>query len=331
MSAPLGRPTAVEGLEFAFVLDGQGGGQTLTWSDLERNERPSGPFWAHFDRSSERVASWVRERSGLDEHTCEALLAEDTRPRAHLESKGGMLVLRAINLNAGAEPEDMVSVRIWIDAGRILSLRLRRLYAVDGVAEALCNGHGPQDTAELLAAIAHAVLDRVEPVLDELERRTDSIEDALFRNDAFETAGLAELRLELAVYLRHLRPQRDALQRLVSAPSFRWLGVERSPAFIEAVDRVTRIEEDLSSLAERAQVVQDESSGRQTQELNRRMFVVSVATALFLPLGLVTGLLGVNVAGIPLANSKQGFAVVCLLLVLFGAFEYWFLKRKRWL
>lgn len=330
MNPSLGRPTAVEGLEFAFVLDGEGGGQALEWSELE-GERPPGAFWAHLDRSSERVSRWIREKAGLDEHLCEALLAEDTRPRAQLGPKGGMLVLRAINLNHGEEPEDMVSVRIWIDEGRLFTLRLKRIYAVDGVAAALCDGKGPKDTAGLLAAIAHSVLDRVEPVLDELEERTDGIEDALFRRDAFESGELAELRLELAVYLRHLRPQRDALQRLASAPSFRWLGVERSPAFIEAVDRVTRIEEDLASLGERAQVVQDEYSGRQTQELNHRMFVVSVATALFLPLGLLTGLLGINVAGIPLADSSLGFAVVCVLLVAFGALEYWFLRRKHWL
>ena len=53
--------------------------------------------------------------------------------------------------------------------------------------------------------------------------------------------------------------------------------------------------------------------------------------AWFLPLGLLTGLLGINVGGIPGAESPLGFAIVCGLLVGLGAVQVWSLSRSGWL
>jgi len=49
-----------------------------------------------------------------------------------------------------------------------------------------------------------------------------------------------------------------------------------------------------------------------------------------LPLGLLTGLLGINVAGIPFAQYPGAFAAVCGLLVLIALFEWWLFRRLGW-
>ncbi len=57
--------------------------------------------------------------------------------------------------------------------------------------------------------------------------------------------------------------------------------------------------------------------------MNRQMLVLSVAAALFLPLGLITGLLGVNVGGIPGTETQWAFWVVCVILVVVSAGQLW--------
>jgi zinc transporter len=47
--------------------------------------------------------------------------------------------------------------------------------------------------------------------------------------------------------------------------------------------------------------------------------VLTLVTVLALPINLVAGLLGMNVGGIPLAESASGFAIVVALLVLLTA------------
>jgi zinc transporter len=51
-----------------------------------------------------------------------------------------------------------------------------------------------------------------------------------------------------------------------------------------------------------------------------------VVAAVFLPLGLITGLLGVNVGGIPGANNTWAFYLVMLVLVGLGGGMAWWLR-----
>ena len=46
---------------------------------------------------------------------------------------------------------------------------------------------------------------------------------------------------------------------------------------------------------------------RPSNQINQRMYVLPVVAVVFLPLGFLTGLLGVNVGGVPGAESPYGF------------------------
>lgn len=59
------------------------------------------------------------------------------------------------------------------------------------------------------------------------------------------------------------------------------------------------------------------------------MYVLSVVAAIFLPLGFVTGLLGINVGGIPGTEWPWSFTVVCVaLLVMAGGLAEFFRRRR---
>jgi len=60
------------------------------------------------------------------------------------------------------------------------------------------------------------------------------------------------------------------------------------------------------------------------------MYLLSVIAAVFPPLGLITGLLGVNVGGISGTENPRAFALLCGGTVLFVICQLWFLRRKRW-
>jgi len=101
-----------EGLVAAYRLDGRGGGTPLDWDGIGAWQPGDGVLWVHLNRQFEDAQRWLRERSGLDEVVVEALLAEETRPRCVPMGNGVMLFLRGVNLNPGADPEDMVSIRL---------------------------------------------------------------------------------------------------------------------------------------------------------------------------------------------------------------------------
>ena len=83
-------------------------------------------------------------------------MIEDTRPRCTPIEGGAIVNLRGVNMNPGFESDEMISLRMWGEPGRLSSVRASRLMAVGDVREALIGGEGPATVGGLLARLAGA-------------------------------------------------------------------------------------------------------------------------------------------------------------------------------
>jgi len=321
-----------DGLVFAYRIDGEGKGRRIGWEDLRAPDDSGGWLWIHLDRSAPRARKWLAEQSGVDPLiVSEAMLDEETRPRFTATDDGLLLILRGVNLNPGADPEDMVSVRLWVEAGRVISVRLRKLLAVEDLRQAIDEGNGPKSPGELVANLAEGLVERMSGVISDLDERLDDLEDEVLSSQRGELRGeLNALRREGIILRRYIAPQRDAFSQLTGAKPglFKNRHITRLG---EVADDITRYVENLEAARERAAVVQDELMNRLSEQLNKNMYVLSVIAAVFLPLGFVTGLLGVNVAGIPGDQAPWAFAALCVAMVVLGAFEVWLFRRLKWI
>lgn len=318
----------------AFVLDGRGGARSISRDELDSlqlGEQES--LWLHWDRSQVQSQRWLRENSGLDEFSCDLLLEENTRPRLLPLPNSEMLIfLRGINRNPGAEPEDMVSVRIFADAHRVISLRLRPLLATDALIADLLAGKGPKTSSELLLELARHLTSRVDDLVAELSELLDGEEDALDDDERYrpDHGLMLQVRRRAASLRRFLAPQRDLYAQLAR---------NRQPWFVEDDDdywnelnnRLTRYLEELELLRERVGLVLEAENRRLGERMNRIMYRFTVITGLFLPLTFLTGLLGINVGGIPGSESPIGFFVACGLMILLAVGQVLLFRRWRWL
>ncbi len=284
--------------------------------------------WVNVDFSSEAGIAWL-DRAGLDPIAREALTAEETRPRCTVHGEMVLINLRGVNLNPGAEPEDMVSLRLCVMPGLVVSSHRRPLSALDDVMEGLRNGHGPTTPGDLIARMALRLADRAEPVVARLNERLDDLEDQVTTEAPPELRGeLADIRRVSSVLRRFMFPQRDALSTL-EIEDLDWLGQRDRSRIREATERVTRLAEELDAIRDRAQVVRDQVVDFRAEAMNRQMLVLSVVAAIFLPLGLVTGLLGINVGGIPGERVPWAFWAVCGLLLAICALQIWLFRRLK--
>ena len=129
---------AEDGLICACILDRQGGGaRDRLAGDPGLAARAGAALGASRpDRAARASAGCARTR-GLDPVIAGGLLASDVRPRELPVDDALLVTLRGVNLNPGADPEDMVAVRIWLEPARIVSLRHRRLIAINDLREAV--------------------------------------------------------------------------------------------------------------------------------------------------------------------------------------------------
>ncbi|WP_200340026.1 zinc transporter ZntB [Rhodovibrio sodomensis] len=338
----------LEGVVHARALRGDGAGPAVD---------PPFADWLHLDATRPDSVYWLRHESGIPPLAVDGLLAPETRPRCEAVDGGLLLILRGVNLNASADPDDMVSLRVWIAPGGtaddtgaqpdrggrqvrqpkrpgIVSVRLRRLMAVQDVVDALDAGRGPASPGAVAVQLAERLAQRMAPTIDRLDDELDALEVAVAAPGG--TAGqrvrprLLRLRHQALTLRRYLAPQRAALQRLLDlAPD--WLDAGLRARLREALDAVTRYVEALDTARERAAVIQDELANAVAERLNARMYVLSVVAAVFLPLGFVTGLLGVNVAGVPGTDTPWAFAAVAAGSAGVAAVEIWLFKRLGWL
>ena len=315
----------------SFILDGSGVGRAVDSKDVQNWSPEQGLLWVHVDIADEHTSGWLLHDSGLPQIAIDGLLAGETRPRSATGSGGTLVVLRGVNTNPGADPEDMVSVRVWIEEHRIVASQRRQLLSIDDVGQSLLSGDGPRDSGEFLIALVERVADRIGDFVESIEDRMDAAEtDIGSGNMPGFRQRLSTLRRQIAEVRRFLAPQRDALDRLTRLSSG-WLAESEAHDLRQEADRITRFLEDLDLARERAVVLREELLSQIAQEQNARMYVLSVVAAVFLPLTFITGLLGMNVGGLPGLENTSGFAWSIVIMLLAGVFLVVFFRWKKWL
>lgn len=289
------------------------------------------PTWVHLDRLAPGTAGWLGERAGLDPMLVRALLSETTRPRVSITELGVLLILRGVNLNEGAVPEDMISIRIWIEPTRVISMQGQRLRSIEDLVEQFRGGQGPKTVGDLLVAIITGLTDRMTTVMDELEDRLDDYEDRIADpDDTVDRRVLVETRRRLIGLRRFLGPQAAALERVHDFDEAILTRAHRR-ALNEPIHRVIRFVEDLDAAKARAQLLQEELDSQAATVANRRMYVLTLIAGIFLPLTLISGMLGMNVGGVPLSDSAWGFGVVTGVMGTLGFVAFLVIRRRQWL
>jgi zinc transporter len=319
------------GLVFGYLLDGKGGGRAMSRPDVRSWHPEQGLLWLHLDRTAEETHHWLVNDAGLDPIVVDALIAEETRPRCAAIDSGMLVILRGVNLNPGADPEDMVSIRLWIDGTRMLSMRSRKVMSICDLRDQIEAGRGPRRAAGLLVRLAERLVDRTSPVIETLDDETDELEDQIL--DSGERSlrqRLREVRHTAIALHRYLAPQRDVMARLQNEKQ-PWLDRQHRMRLREVADRLIRYVEDLNEIRERAAVLQDELISHISEQMSRNTYLLSVVAAIILPLGFLTGLLGINVGGIPGADSSYGFLAVCGVVVVVVVLQIVIFRRLRWI
>jgi zinc transporter len=323
-----------EAFIFGFEFPPHGGARKIDWETVKPTAAcpTEGWRWLHFNRLANETREWLENSSGLDETVITALLQSETRPRCAPYDDGILLNLRGINHNPGAEPEDMISVRMWATHNVVVSMRSYPVKAIHEVREEVAAGLIDCATpGGLLVAIGERLIDNIEPVVEQLKEETDEFEETLLTaRDRLPAAALAEFRRTILLLRRYILPQREAMVQL-QREGRRLFDEDHAIHLRETGDRIIRVSEELDSIRDRAAVLQDQVAGQRQETLNRRLLALSIISAIFLPLSYVTGLLGMNLSGIPFHDQPWSFAAVSGLTIALGVLLVAVLKWRRWI
>lgn len=262
-------------------------------------------IWIHLSTNDERAKAWLGG-AGLSPYVTEALTAVETRPRCDAVDPGAVINLRGLSSEELAASDPLASIRIYALHGRVFSVTRKHLNAVPNVRAQIEAG-AILDPGDLIAALAQTITEELDPVVADLGDSLDDCEERIAGSHAFELRRLVnQARVQAIGFRRFLVPQRSALEKLANLGAA-WLADDDRLHLAAAADRAARMAEELESIRERAALVHETLTDLRAEQIDERSLIIAIAAMVFLPLTFITGLLGMNVAGIPFAHEPWAF------------------------
>ncbi|MCB2084054.1 MAG: zinc transporter ZntB [Sphingomonadaceae bacterium] len=320
-------------LLFARVLDGQGGGRVIDWQGVQdwAPRTPGEVLWIHLCRNRSGVYEWLQQVVGVPEPTAELLTSDATRPRAFREGDALVATLRGINFNPGAEPEDMVSMQLWSDGKRLITLRRYALQTPRDTLAEIDAGHGPNDVGSLITSLTENMIARMNASIVDMNEHIDECEEM-----DLDVVGdqilpkITTIRRNCLALKRHMGPQHAAFES-ISRDAPAWFEEHDRREMAETIDRLRRYLDDIDISKESAVVLLDELRARAIASSDRTNYILTIVAAIFLPLGFLTGLLGINVGGIPGVDDGNAFWIVVALCAAILVGQLVFFWKWKWL
>ena len=309
---------------FAYAVDGSHAREIPLDSDPQPH---ADLIWMHMSAPNDEAKAWL-VGGKLPDYVVDGLTAIETRPRCTVMDGGALLNLRGRSDDPVAG-DLLASVRIFASAGRVLSVTRRPLSALERVRATVARG-GIADPGDLIAEFASAITEELDPVVADLGDELDDCESQLDATAAFDLRRTVNrVRSEAIGYRRFLFPQRAALERLATLDAD-WLHEDDRLHLNAAADRAARMAEEVESIRERAGLMHETLTDLRAELLDQRSLTIAIVAMVFLPLTFLTGLLGMNVAGIPFAHEPWAFTAVVVTCLLMGMAIAGYFIRKHW-
>jgi zinc transporter len=277
---------------------------------------PHGTVWLHFSLADMRARAFIAGCDLLSEDVREILLDESEHVGLERFGDGLAGVLGDLHHEFRNDPRALGSLRVYAERHRVITARRHPLMAVDQVRRSIAAGMPVLNGLELILLFIHSLTTTLTTVVNDAADTVDDVEDRLLiQRIGDEGSALGQVRRLTARLRRQIVAQRNALAQLSKRLPI-WCGDDDRTALGDAVERLSDLVHDIELIQERARLLQEELSARLTEATNRNLYVLSIATVIMLPVTLVTGVFGMNVAGLPWVQDTDGFTLVMLVMAL---------------
>ena len=312
-------------------------GQTTQATSIDRAWLdPSGGaiVWVDLAAPSIPESLILSETFGFHPLSVEDAMSSQQYPKAEAYDSYLYIILHGIDFRAALHGFATHDVDFFLGVNSLVTVHDGESRSIAGLRDhCLKNttilGHGP---VALFHRLVDAMVDHYGPEVEKLEERLDQLEQAVF--DAPEPTlarGILEAKRDVASLRRVIGPQRDVISRLARR-EFVDISTEMSFRFRDVYDHLVRIADDALIFQDRLTGILDAHLSNVSNELNEVMKVLAAVATIFMPLTLLTGAYGMNVAlpHFPGGDAAQFWWLAGISVVVIAGMLVFF-RRKRWI
>jgi magnesium transporter len=286
------------------------------------------------------------QKYGLHPLALEDVLNIGQRPKAEVFDEQIFLVAQMIHIEQ--EPHELIGeqVSIFVQKNFLISIQEDDIHDVfEPVRIRIRAGGGfiRKMKADYLAyALLDSIMDHVFPVLEDIGEAIEELEDVVLTNPGRSTVGeIHGLRRVLMQIRRFVWPERDVVASLLHSdcptirPETKVFLRDLYDHSIQIMDLVESYRDVTTSLFE----MYLSAVGLRTNEIMRLLTVIS---AIFIPLTFIVGLYGMNFqtqtadgqpapTNMPELHWRYGYLGVLVLMALIAGGQLYLFKKKKWL
>lgn len=265
--------------------------------DVEEVEGHLGSWpvvWINVDGlGDERILSRLGEIFSLHRLALEDVVNLGQRAKVEAYEEDLFVVARAPGIDRA--PGEQVTM--FLGAGFVLSFQERPGDHFDGIRERIRHGKGKirkSGPDYLVYALVDAVIDSYFPVLEGVSENLERLEqDVLGSPDQHTVSQIYEVKRRLLDLRRTISPHREALNSLIRDPGDK-IGDETALYFRDTYDHAMRITEMVDSQRDLCSDLMATYLSVTSNRMNEVMKVLSIIGTIFIPLGFIAGVYGMN-------------------------------------
>ena len=191
--------------------------------------------------------------------------------------------------------------------------------------------HMSKGSGHLMYELVDRLFDYCFPILGKIGHKLEWIEDQIFEDRGNEVVrDISNTKQEIINFRKIIKPQRPTLRGL-ERHTQRYTPHDLELYFDDIVDKNERIWDELENFKEVVEALYDTNEAVMRQQQESLIRVLTLLSAVLLPLTLVTGFYGMNVRGLAGADHWWGALMVLGIMGAITGGLVWFFHRKRWL
>ena len=293
--------------------------------------------WTDITNPTEKEIKKLEKKYGFHELDLEDCLSENQRSKIDEYDDYLFIVMHFPHYDKRRKRIVTEEIDCFIGQGYVITLHDGRLKTMDRLLAKCkknkdilteCMGQG---TGYFLYVMIRELFDDCFPLVDDIERSITAIEHDLFEEGTEKdmVRDILWIKKDVINFRRIISPQRAVIAQL-EHKNKKFLPEDLEIYFDDVVDKIEKIWSNLENLKELTETLQDTNEVLISHQTNRVIKILTVFSVVLLPLTLVTGFFGMNVA---LPYSGDIYASFWIAVIMLGIVSMMmvFFKFKKWL
>lgn len=300
---------------------------------LEKHLNSKTPMWVDFINPSEDEIKLLGEVFNFHNLAVEDCIHRLQRPKVDNYKSYYFVVLNAFKGRDARKEFQYSEIYIFISENYLVTIHWQELEVIKKAHERIVNGINSFEKGMdfVFYTLLDEIVDDYFPITDKIGYKIEDLEEVILQNPNKQIQNdILNLKRNILRLRRVLAPQREVVNILLRH-DFGIIKEENKLYYMDVYDHLLRIFDLIDTYQDLLAGTLDLYMSQISNRMNEIMKVLTIITTLMMPMTVISGIYGMNFQFMPGLQSKAGFSVAIILMLVIMSIEVIYFKIKKWL